>query len=52
MLPHRNFDGHVNRRVREHWVPLFEEINRSFTFENHDHTYKRTAASPRLGTPP
>lgn len=38
----RPFDGRVNQRVREHWVPLFEEYGVRFAFENHDHTYKRT----------
>ncbi len=32
----------TNIRVREHWVPLFEEYGIRVVFENHDHTYKRT----------
>jgi acid phosphatase type 7 len=28
--------------VRTHWVPLFEEYGISLSFENHDHTFKRT----------
>ena len=39
---HRPYDGRVSQRVREHWVPLFEESGVRFAFENHDHTYKRT----------
>ncbi len=39
---YRPFDGEVSRRVREHWVPLFEQYGIRMAFENHDHTYKRT----------
>lgn len=39
---HRSFEGRVSRRVREHFVPLFEAYGVRFVFENHDHTYKRT----------
>ena len=39
---HRSYNGLTSRRVREHWVPLFEEYNVRVAFENHDHTYKRT----------
>lgn len=28
--------------VRDHWVPLFEEYGIALSFENHDHTFKRT----------
>ncbi len=28
--------------VRQHWVPLFEENGVALSFENHDHTFKRT----------
>jgi len=28
--------------VREHWAPLFEQYGVRVSFENHDHTYKRT----------
>lgn len=38
----RNYDGATSRRVREHWIPLFEEFGIEVAFENHDHTYKRT----------
>lgn len=39
---HRNYSGSIPRRIREYWVPLFEEYNVPVAFENHDHTYKRT----------
>ena len=39
---HRSYDGAVQTRVRENWVPLFEQYNIQVAFENHDHTYKRT----------
>lgn len=38
----RHWDGQVHQRVREFWVPLFDQYNIPMTFENHDHTYKRT----------
>jgi acid phosphatase type 7 len=38
----RSFDGSTFRRIREHWVPLFERHNVTLVFENHDHAYKRT----------
>lgn len=40
----RAFSGHVSRRVRELWVPLFDEAGVRIAFENHDHAYKRTSA--------
>ncbi len=39
---HRNYEAPFQRRIREHWVPLFEQYNIRVAFENHDHTYKRT----------
>ncbi len=39
---HRAYDHQVNVRIREHWVPLFEQYGIEVAFENHDHTYKRT----------
>ena len=39
---HRSFDGRVETRVRELWVPLMERYGIQVAFENHDHTYKRT----------
>jgi hypothetical protein len=38
----REFGGQVSARVREHWVPLFDEAGVRVAFENHDHAYKRT----------
>lgn len=38
----RNPEGDTHRRVREHWVPLFEENGLKLVFEAHDHVYKRT----------
>jgi acid phosphatase type 7 len=39
----RGYDNQItNTRVREHWVPLFEQFDVEIAFENHDHTYKRT----------
>jgi len=38
----RSPEGETHRRVREHWVPLFEEHGLRLVFENHDHAYKRT----------
>jgi hypothetical protein len=40
----RAFSGGVSRRVRAHWVPLFDEAAVRVAFENHDHAYKRTKA--------
>lgn len=34
-------------RIREHWVPLFEQAGVKTAFEFHDHTFKRT--KPLLG---
>ncbi len=39
---HRNPDDYVNREIREHWVPVFEEVGVRLAFENHDHTFKVT----------
>jgi hypothetical protein len=38
----RDYDNARSRRIREHWVPLFERHGIAVAFENHDHTYKRT----------
>lgn len=38
----RGFNGTVERAVRTHWVPLFEQHGVKVAFEHHDHTYKRT----------
>lgn len=39
---HRPYSGGTQTRIREHWVPLFENYGVRVAFENHDHTYKRT----------
>lgn len=39
---HRDYNGAINTRVRNNWVPLFEKYGVRAAFENHDHTYKRT----------
>ncbi len=38
----RSFHGSISRRVRDHWVPLFEEYDVEIVKEAHDHTYKVT----------
>ncbi len=43
----RRESGGGSTRVRENWVPLFEEAGVRVVFENHDHAYKRTF--PMLG---
>jgi hypothetical protein len=39
---YRPYAGGVSVAVRANWVPLFDEANVRFVFENHDHTYKVT----------
>lgn len=38
----RPFDGSVSKKVRTHWLPLYDAAGVRLAFENHDHTYKRT----------
>ena len=38
----RSLDGDIQTRIRDHWVPLFEQNGVEWVFEKHDHTYKRT----------
>lgn len=38
----RRFSESVSARVRDHWLPLFEENGVRVAFENHDHVFKRT----------
>jgi acid phosphatase type 7 len=38
----RDMNGSVQTRVRNLWVPLFEQYGIELAFENHDHAYKRT----------
>ena len=46
----RDYHGAVSARVREHWVPLFEQAGVRVAFEHHDHAYKRTVPI-RAGEP-
>ncbi len=39
---HREFEGTYSELARRHWVPLFDRYGVDVSFENHDHTYKRT----------
>lgn len=39
---HRSFTDEFAARVRQNWVPLFEQAGVHLAFEHHDHTYKRT----------
>lgn len=38
----RSLKSRTSRRIRKHWLPLFEEWGVKVAFENHDHAYKRT----------
>ncbi len=38
----RSYNSTKSIRIRENWVPLFEEYGIRVAFENHDHAYKRT----------
>lgn len=38
----QNFDNGVSAKIREHWVPLFEQFGVDGAFEHHGHVYKRT----------
>ena len=40
----RSFDDARNKRIRDHWVPLFQNAGVHLAFEFHDHTFKRTKA--------
>ncbi len=42
--PSSRNNSRVNKRVVEHWVPLFEAHGVGIAFEHHDHTFKRTFA--------
>lgn len=35
-----SYDGKTPRRIRENWVPLFEEYGIQCAFEHHNHAYK------------
>ncbi len=38
----RSYSYSFSSLIRTYWVPLFEEYGISLSFENHDHTFKRT----------
>src|SRR5690625_4769659 len=38
----RPYNTAVSRRIRENFVPIFEENGVKLAFEHHDHTYERT----------
>ncbi len=38
----RDFEGTLPRRIREHWVPIFEQHWVNIAVEAHDHAYKLT----------
>ncbi|MCC6669468.1 MAG: metallophosphoesterase family protein [Planctomycetes bacterium] len=40
---HRDFEGEGSKAGRAHWAPLFDRHGLTVAFENHDHTWKRTA---------
>lgn len=36
------YHGEVPKKIRTHWVPLFEKYHLLAAFENHNHAFKRT----------
>jgi acid phosphatase type 7 len=38
----RDFDGDIPKKIREHWIPVFERHNVDIVIEAHDHAYKKT----------
>lgn len=44
---YRAFNDAISQRIRQHWVPLYENAGVQLVFEHHDHTFKRT--KPLLG---
>jgi acid phosphatase type 7 len=38
----RDFDGQIPRKIRDHWIPVFERHNVDIVIEAHDHAYKKT----------
>jgi hypothetical protein len=38
----RKLSSRVGAKIREHWVPLFEQFGVDVAFEHHNHAYKRT----------
>lgn len=39
---HYPYQGDIPKKIRTHWVPLFEKHHLLAAFENHNHAYKRT----------
>lgn len=39
---YRSFNEPISQRLRQHWVPLYEQAGVKLVFEHHDHTYKVT----------
>lgn len=44
---YRSFNDSTSFRIRQHWVPLYENAGVQTVFEHHDHTFKRT--KPLIG---
>ncbi len=40
----KTMEGDIPTRIREHWVPLFEQYGVDLVAECHEHSYKRTEA--------
>jgi acid phosphatase type 7 len=36
------YHGHIPKKIRANWTPLFEKYNLLAAFENHNHAFKRT----------
>lgn len=36
------YQGPIPKKIRTHWVPLFEKYRLTAAFENHNHAFKRT----------
>ncbi len=39
---HRDYEYGLSKTGREQWLPVFDEFKLTTSFENHDHTFKRT----------
>ncbi|MGB7978816.1 MAG: metallophosphoesterase family protein [Chlamydiales bacterium] len=39
---HYPYQGVTPKKIRAHWIPLFEKYNLLAAFENHNHAFKRT----------
>lgn len=36
----RLFSDYMGSKMRQYWLPLFDQHNMKLSFENHDHSYK------------